>query len=212
MTAARVRVGGGAPTPTFKNSTHDRSARALLHPHLTLPTCLQYARMCVTGSLSPSPRLEHRGADVGATTRQHLLVGVDTPGRCCRGPDVDSCRTLPTPPPTRPCLASTSPSHHPQPVACCDLEQQSTRSRQRARPVVTVMSRSLLTVVVMAAAVAAVCVCGVGASVSAGEHTALNDFRTLMGSPAVLSSWATGDPCTNSWTGVTCQSTTGPVT
>ena len=46
-------------------------------------------------------------------------------------------------------------------------------------------------------------------AVSLGELTALSDFRVAMGSPSSLANWATGDPCANGWTGVSCS--TSPV-
>ena len=42
---------------------------------------------------------------------------------------------------------------------------------------------------------------------SAGQ--ALQSIRVAFNSPAVLSGWAAGNPCTSNWTGVTCSTVNG---
>ena len=52
----------------------------------------------------------------------------------------------------------------------------------------------------------------VNAAVSAGELAALVDLRNASGFPSSLSTWASGDPCANSWFGVACSSAPVAVT
>ena len=49
--------------------------------------------------------------------------------------------------------------------------------------------------------------CGVNAAVSASEKTALTDLYAATGGASwtTKTNWGTGDPCTNSWYGITCN-------